>query len=57
MNNNLRESHIRAFMKLSPAERLQWSLSSAWSTFKALPADKQKIYLKMRNNERRRRQL
>ena len=57
MDKNLRENHMRAFIKLSPEERLQWSLSTAWATFQALPADKQKIYLKMRNNGKRRSQL
>jgi len=50
MGNNLREQHMIAFAKLSPMERLQWSLSSAWSTFNALPEKKQAIYLKMRSH-------
>ncbi|MCH2208760.1 MAG: hypothetical protein MK132_23250 [Lentisphaerales bacterium] len=55
MENQLREQHLRAFAKLSPAERLQWSLSTAWSTFNALPPEKQEIYLKMKAREKRQR--
>lgn len=55
MENQLREQHLKAFAKLSPAERLQWSLSTAWATFKALPPEKQEIYLKMKAREKRQR--
>lgn len=56
MQNDLREQHMIAFAQLSPAERLQWSLSTAWKTFNALPEKKQQIYLKMRNNGKQNRQ-
>lgn len=52
MENQLRKEHLKVFAKLSPAERLQWSLSTAWSTFYALPVEKQKIYLQMKAREK-----
>ncbi len=55
MENQLREQHMRVFAELSPAERIQWALSSAWSTFHALPPEKQKIYLQMKKHEKQQR--
>ena len=43
-----REQHMIKFSKLSPSERLNWSLNTAWATFNALPKDKQVKYLKMK---------
>ena len=54
MQNSFREEHMLQFAKLSPMERLQWSLTTAWSTFNALPKDKQEIYLKMRSHGKQR---
>ena len=51
MENKLRAQHLKTFAKLSAAERIQWSCTSAWSTFNALPLDKQQIYLKMKRRE------
>ena len=55
MENQLREEHLKAFAKLSPTERLRWSLTTAWATFKALPPEKQAIYLKMKAREKKQR--
>ncbi|MCM8531599.1 MAG: hypothetical protein NE330_10600 [Lentisphaeraceae bacterium] len=55
MENQLRKQHMLTFAKLSPAERLQWSLSTAWSTFNSLPPEKQEIYLQMRSREKQQR--
>ena len=50
---NLRREHILNFMKLSPAERLQWALSTGRSNFAMLSPEKQEKYLKMRSRGQR----
>lgn len=43
-----REEHIIKFSKLSPAERLNWSLNNARTSFNSLSKDKQERFLKMK---------
>jgi hypothetical protein len=40
---------IKKFSKLSPKERMLWSLSYGWFIYENLPESKKKIFQKYRN--------